>query len=155
MSNGIKATSIVAAVVVVAGALFFVRLGASSSLMASPPMDLAAQARVLAELEADSTAAHLPRLVELGSADCPYCRMLAPVLEELKREYAGQLQVNSIDVDNNAAAKSAFAVHAVPTLLFVDTSGNVLWRHEGFLPKEDILAKLKEFNIELPPAKAA
>jgi len=91
----------------------------------------------------------LPRLVDLGSDNCIPCIMMAPILEELKQEYAGRLRVDFIDVWKNPDAGKEYGIKLIPTQIFYDASGKELFRHEGFFSKEDILAKWKEFGINL------
>ena len=97
----------------------------------------------------------LPRLVDLGSTTCIPCKMMAPVLEELKKEYAGRMQVEFIDVNENPDAANPFGIKLIPTQVFLDASGKELWRHEGFISKEDILAKWKELGVGFGVAPAA
>jgi thioredoxin 1 len=90
-----------------------------------------------------------PLLVDLGATKCIPCKMMAPVLEELKKEYAGSLEVVFIDVwENNQAAKN-FGIQSIPTQIFYDATGKELFRHEGFFAKEDILQKWKEYGVNL------
>jgi thioredoxin 1 len=96
----------------------------------------------------------LPRLVDLGSTTCIPCKMLAPILEELGKECAGRLQVDFIDVNQNPDAAKPFGIKLIPTQVFLDASGKELWRHEGFISKEDILAKWKELGVDLPASPA-
>jgi thioredoxin 1 len=91
----------------------------------------------------------LPRLVDLGSTTCIPCKMMAPILEELKQEYAGKLLVEFIDVGENPDAGKPYGIKLIPTQVFFDASGKELWRHEGFIAKEDILAKWKELGVDL------
>jgi thioredoxin 1 len=98
---------------------------------------------------ATQAAGGLPRLVDLGSTTCIPCKMMAPVLEELAKEYAGRMQVEFIDVNVNPDAAKPFGIKLIPTQVFIDPAGKELWRHEGFFSKEDILAKWKELGISL------
>ena len=91
----------------------------------------------------------LPKLVDLGAGTCIPCKMMAPILEELKKEYAGNLQVDFIDVREESGAAAAYGIMVIPTQIFFDASGKELFRHEGFISKEDILAKWKELGVEL------
>ena len=97
----------------------------------------------------------LPRLVDLGAGKCIPCKMMAPILEELKEENAGRLKVEFIDVWENPEAGSEYGIKLIPTQIFYDASGKEPFRHEGFFSKEDILAKWKEFGVDLtgPSAK--
>jgi thioredoxin 1 len=96
---------------------------------------------------------NLPRLVDLGADKCIPCKMMAPILEELKTTYAGKLQVDFIDVWKNPNEGNKYKISVIPTQIFYDASGNELFRHEGFFAKEDILAKWKEFGVDLGGTK--
>ena len=91
----------------------------------------------------------LPKLLDLGASKCIPCKMMATVLEELKKEYAGKLEVEFIDVWKNPDAGKHYGIEVIPTQIFYDTTGRELFRHIGFFAKEDILAKWKEFGVEL------
>lgn len=109
---------------------------------------LAAEATAKVSANAPSKA-NLPRLVDLGADKCIPCKMMAPVLEQLKKEYEGQLQVDFIDVWKNRDAGKPYKINLIPTQIFYDANGNELFRHEGFFSKADILAKWKELGIDL------
>ena len=93
--------------------------------------------------------ARLPRLVDLGATKCIPCRMMAPILEDLKKTYAGKLEVVFIDVWENPAAGKPYKIRVIPTQIFYGADGKELFRHEGFYAKEDILAKWKELGVDL------
>ena len=142
--------AIVAAVVVAAGLVFALKHNQAQSSESAPA---AAAAGMPASAEAATAA--LPRLVDLGADKCIPCKQMAPILEELKTAYAGQLQVDFIDVWKNPDAGDQYGVRVIPTQIFYDAQGRELFRHEGFFPKEDILAKWKELGVELTaPAQA-
>jgi|WetSurMetagenome_2_1015567.scaffolds.fasta_scaffold591116_1 thioredoxin 1 len=92
-------------------------------------------------------AKHLPLLLDLGAEYCPPCQMMKPVLAGLKKEFAGRLIVISIDLENHPEANEKYAIEFLPTLIFYDASGKILYRHEGFMFREGILAKWKELGI--------
>ena len=95
------------------------------------------------------TIANLPRLIDLGAGKCIPCKMMAPILEELKKEYQGRLDVIFVDVWEKPDEAKKYKINIIPTQIFYDASGKELFRHEGFFAKEDILAKWKEFGITL------
>jgi thioredoxin 1 len=95
----------------------------------------------------------LPRLVDLGADKCIPCKMMAPILVELKSEYEGTFKVEFIDVWKNPDEAPKYGIKLIPTQIFFDASGKELFRHEGFYSKEDILAKWTEFGVELTKAK--
>ena len=91
----------------------------------------------------------LPKLVDLGADKCIPCKMMAPILEGLKKEYAGKMDVQFIDVWKDPAPGKQYKIKLIPTQIFFDASGKELFRHEGFFGKEDILAKWKELGVDL------
>jgi len=95
----------------------------------------------------------LPRLVDLGSGTCILCKMMAPILEEFKKEYAGIFNVNFIDIHKNPDQVDKYNIRVIPTQIFFDASGKELFRHEGFFSKEDILAKWAELGVQLSKVK--
>ncbi|MFH1681972.1 MAG: thioredoxin family protein [Candidatus Eisenbacteria bacterium] len=99
----------------------------------------------------DPSTAGIPRLVDLGSTTCIPCKMMAPILDELKNEYEGRLVVEVIDVKADRSASMQYRIRVIPTQIFYDGSGRELFRHEGFYAKEDILAKWKELGVDLGP----
>ncbi len=104
--------------------------------------------------QAAPAAASLPRLVDLGAGKCIPCKMMAPILESLKAEQAGKLEVVFIDVWENPGAGEPYGIKMIPTQIFYDASGQELFRHEGFFAKEDILAKWKALGVALNQAPA-
>ena len=109
---------------------------ASAAAVASPPAE-------------SNSGVAVPRLVDLGAGKCIPCKKMAPILEELKKEYAGRMEVEFIDVWKNPDAGKAYGVEMIPTQIFYDASGKELERHTGFFGREDILAKWKELGVEL------
>lgn len=92
---------------------------------------------------------NLPRLVDLGAGKCIPCKMMAPILDELKKTYVGRLDVQFIDVWENPDAGTEYGITLIPTQIFYDAAGKELFRHEGFFGKDDILAKWKELGVSL------
>jgi thioredoxin 1 len=102
-----------------------------------------------------STPTTLPRLVDVGAGTCIPCKMMAPILEELGREYAGAFKVDVYDLRQDRAAATQYGVRVIPTQIFFDAAGREIFRHEGFFAKEDILAKWRELGVTLPAQPAA
>lgn len=94
----------------------------------------------------------LPRLVDLGANHCVPCRMMAPILEEPAVTFLGRLIVEVIDLTRDTEAGARYRVSVIPTRLFFAPEGRELYRHEGFMPGEDILARWREpgFDLEKP-----
>jgi thioredoxin 1 len=93
--------------------------------------------------------ARLPRLVDLGAGKCIPCRQMVPILEKLRTNNVGRLEVEVIDVSKAPEAAKAFRIELIPTQIFFDSTGREIFRHEGFFSEQDILAKWKELGVEL------
>ena len=102
-----------------------------------------------AEAVSPVAAANLPRLVDLGAGKCIPCKLMAPILEELKKTYAGKLDVQFIDVWEKPDEGPKYRIKIIPTQIFYDAAGKELFRHEGFFSREEILVKWKEFGVDL------
>ena len=88
----------------------------------------------------------LPTFLELGSHSCIPCKQMMPILKELKDSYSAKLNVLFIDVWKDQQKAKDYNISVIPTQIFLDPKGGELYRHEGFFPKEDILAKWKELG---------
>ena len=101
----------------------------------------------------DPCNAKLPKLLDLGAGKCIPCKMMTPILEELKRDYADRFDVEFIDVWENPDAGKQYGIEMIPTQIFYDAEGKELFRHVGFFGKEDILGKWKELGVDLSGAR--
>ncbi len=91
----------------------------------------------------------LPRLIDFGAGSCATCKMMNVILEDLAGEYNGRLIIQLIDTLEDKAKAEQYEIRMIPTQIFLDAEGNELFRHEGFISKEDILAKWVELGVEL------
>jgi len=97
----------------------------------------------------------LPRLVDLGAGKCVPCKQMKPILAELTKDYAGDLEVVFIDVWENKAAGEEYHIRLIPTQIFYAADGRELARHEGFLSLKDILNKWRELGVVLKDPSAS
>ena len=133
-------------VLAVAGVLLAKNSGKKQVVASKEPVAVVTDA-VMPETATKAKA--LPRLVDLGAGKCIPCKMMAPLLEDLKKTYASKMEVEFIDVWENPDAGKKYGINVIPTQIFYDADGKELFRHEGFFGKEDILAKWKELGVEL------
>ena len=83
-------------------------------------------------------------LLDCFTTWCGPCKMMAPVMEELSKDFEGRATVGKVDVENIAQAGNAFRVTAVPTLIFFK-DGKEVAREVGFKSKADLTRKLESF----------
>lgn len=124
---------------------------AATTSQSTPPIPATAPAdAVTADSDTPSSVAlPLPRLVDLGAHSCLPCKMMEPILQELRQEYPDRLEVLFIDVQQNPHAARTYGIRAIPTQIFYDASGRERFRHEGFMAKQDILNRWKGLGIDL------
>jgi thioredoxin 1 len=87
-------------------------------------------------------------MVDLGAKECIPCKMMAPIMEELEKEYQGRAAVIFIDVWKNPGAGPKFGIRAIPTQIFYDTQGKEITRHEGFLDKQSIVSMFTQLGVK-------
>ena len=79
-----------------------------------------------------------PVLIDFYADWCAPCKMLTPILKDVKQEMGDRLKVLKIDVDSNSAIAGRYQIRGVPTMIRFK-QGEVLWRQSGVLPKDAIL----------------
>lgn len=84
----------------------------------------------------------IPVLVDFFADWCGPCKMLAPILKQVKEELNDKIKIIKIDVDKNQVLSTKFQVRGVPTMILFK-NGKQLWRQSGVLQKEQILNIVK------------
>ena len=86
-----------------------------------------------------------PVLVDFFATWCGPCKMMAPILKEVKKEFGDTITIIKVDVDQSPQAAQQFQVQGVPTLiLFKD--GKPLWRQSGVVNKSALVGIIKKFT---------
>lgn len=94
-----------------------------------------------------------PVLVDFWAPWCPPCRMIAPVIAELAKEYEGRAKVVKLDVDESPAVAGKYGIQGIPTLL-VFKAGRVVEQRVGALPKTELARMLDAHAIAPAPSRA-
>ena len=94
--------------------------------------------------EEEVVASEVPVVVDFWADWCMPCKMIAPVLDELDKEYDGQLKIAKLDVDDQPALAHQYNVVSIPTLL-VFKGGEVVKQHVGAAPKETLRELVAEY----------
>ncbi len=94
-------------------------------------------------------------MVDIGAHKCIPCKMMAPILESLEKEYKGKAAIIFIDVWENREQGQRFGIHSIPTQIFYDKDGKEVYRHEGFLMQGSIEAQLEKLGVKAGNASDA
>ena len=87
-------------------------------------------------------------MVDIGAKKCIPCKMMAPIIEELEKEYKDRAAIIFIDVWENPAAGKQFGIQLIPTQIFYTADGKEVLRHEGFMEKAAIVAQLEKLGVK-------
>lgn len=92
-----------------------------------------------ASFDADVLQADKPVLVDYWAEWCGPCKMIAPILDEVAKEYAGRIKVAKLNIDENQATPPKYGIRGIPTLMLFK-NGNVEATKVGALSKSQLTA---------------
>jgi len=95
----------------------------------------------------------LPVIVDFWAPWCGPCRMVAPILEKIAKEYAGKLVVSKVNTDENGEWATKFGVQGIPTMLFV-AGGKVVHQQVGAVPEPFLRDMVDEFLNSVTPVSS-
>jgi thioredoxin len=88
----------------------------------------------------------LPVIVDFYADWCAPCRIVAPILDELAKEYEGKIRIYKIDTDKEKDLARAFNIRSIPTMLFIPSEGRPQMS-QGALPKETLKQVIDSFML--------
>jgi thioredoxin 1 len=80
----------------------------------------------------------LPKLLDFGANTCIPCKKMAPILQELEEEYKGRVVIKVIEVYQEQKLTRINGIRLIPTQIFFDSKNQEVYRHVGFMDKEQI-----------------
>ena len=88
-----------------------------------------------------------PVLVDFFAEWCGPCKMMKPILEELRAKTGNQIRILKVDVDKSPMASSVYNVTSVPTLMLFQ-KGNILWRQAGVVPASSLQKIIRQLTAQ-------
>ncbi len=88
-----------------------------------------------------------PTFVNFGAKGCRPCDMMEPIRQAIKKKYAGKLNVVFVHVRNEQILAARYGVQAIPLLVFFDKNGKEVFRHTGFMPRDQLEKNLAEMGV--------
>jgi len=104
-----------------------------------------------ATFEKEVLKSSLPVIVDFWAPWCVPCRMVAPILDKLAKEYAGKLIVAKVNTDENSQWAMRYKVQGIPTMLFI-AGGEVIHEQVGALPEPMLRRVIEKFlqSVSVP-----
>jgi len=96
-----------------------------------------------ADFESVVLKSDIPVMVDFWAEWCGPCKMIAPLVEELSKEYEGKAKMVKVDVDNNSAVAMKYGIRNIPTLLFFK-NGQVIDKQVGVVAKAALAEKINK-----------
>jgi thioredoxin 1 len=90
----------------------------------------------------------LPKLIDFGANRCIPCKKMAPILQDLTEEYQGRVIIKVIEVYQEKELTRINGIRAIPTQIFFDAKNREVYRHVGFMSKEEIIKIFGKMGVK-------
>jgi thioredoxin 1 len=90
----------------------------------------------------------LPKLLDFGAGTCIPCKKMAPILQDLAEEYEGRVVIKIIEVYQERELTRVNGIRLIPTQIFFDAKNKEVYRHVGFMDKEQIKKVFEKMGIK-------
>jgi thioredoxin 1 len=93
-------------------------------------------------------------MIDLGAKKCIPCKMMAPIMAKLEKDYQGKADIVFIDVWENGEQARRFRINGIPNQIFFDRDGKEVYRHSGFLEESAIVSQPTRMGVPDPKTNA-
>jgi thioredoxin 1 len=123
--------------------LTFIFLLSGVAFLTGPPLGMA-DAREFKALPVKG----MVTMIDLGAKKCVPCKMMAPILAKMEKQFEGKAAIVFIDVWEHNEQARRFGIRAIPTQIFFNETGKEVYRHVGFMDEKAIVNQLKKMGVE-------
>jgi thioredoxin 1 len=129
--------------VFIAGLLIFL-----FSFLQAPFFSSLTTAAVQASETREIPAKGMVTMVDLGAKKCVPCKMMAPIMEKVEKDYQGRAVIHFYDVWEDREPATRFGIRGIPTQIFFDKDAKEVYRHVGFMSEADIVSQLTKMGVK-------
>ena len=122
--------------------LIFLSVLAATGILCSIPLVFAEPHK-----DGDIPVKGMVTMLDLGAKSCIPCKMMAPIMEKLEKDYKGKAAIIFIDVWKDPEQAKRYGLRAIPTQIFYDKEGKEVFRHVGFMSEEAIVHQLRNMGV--------
>jgi len=90
----------------------------------------------------------LPKLLDFGRGTCIPCKAMAPILKELTEEYKDRVIIKIIEIHREPGLTQVNRIRLIPTQIFFDAKNREVFRHEGFMGKDEIIRVFQKMGVK-------
>jgi thioredoxin 1 len=87
-------------------------------------------------------------MIDLGATECVPCKLMAPIMAKMEKQYEGKAAIVFIDVWKHKEQARRFGIRAIPTQIFFNENGEEVFRNVGFMSEAAIINQLKKMGVD-------